>query len=405
MLVEGSEAASSPQPPDDHEFAADATSFVPDEIAAFRAQFGMPSNFTVTLRKRLPSGSMGICAPFLRVGTGKLSELTMLDIGQQYGPGDYTLSFTWLVRGGPEGDRRQKQHKSEEMHFTLEEAQWRPVHDKWKREQQRADLEERITHQKRMAEAAEAAKLDAQLAAAPEGKKSGLDEIKAAMDLVRTVQGTLGVGGGKSGLDLEGILKIATVVVPLMKELFGGRDKSDDLIKVMLSSQEQSNKMIMALLMKEGGGGQMGLLEKAFNTGMNIVSQAAGAARQLGAPEPEESTLDKILGVVDRMGPFILQMATKTAAQRQADPLYRMAANSEPVRALKQDPALQKDLVQALDERYGFQQTEDILKALSEIGIKRPPELAGNFKDFPSDGYGPDGLPFGSDPAASEAVS
>lgn len=361
----------------------------PNEIKDFITGNGIGNKYQCIVKEHVPGGGF----PILETMNNRHPEIE--EIGKQWGPGTYTLVFSWQVP--KPGGGKEKQMKNLTLEFS--ERSWRDIHEDWLFERNRERKAKR-------AQDLEKAKQEAELRSIENGGKEPqadpLEALKKALETAKTLG--IPVGGttkeGK-GIDLMAIATLLTALKPLLESLFGGPKQTDSavLIKAM-EAQQATNMLLMKTLLESRPGGpssESTHMDKILDMTMKGMGRVLEMQEML-KPAEKETLVDRIFGVVDRFLPNVLELAKVSKEARERDMMYRIAAGSKEMNQARANPDVALALVNKWDEHYGFQTTNDILKV---AGIERPPETAGNEAKFPSDGFGPDGKPLASSPAAA----
>lgn len=355
------------------------TDETPDEIRNFVLENAVANKFTVMLKQKPDNGGV---AQTLRSFTNWYPNVNTL--GRQWGPGSYILVFSW--RGS--GISGKKETITKEYQIELPDRAWADEHDLYLEEKARARREKKDAEWR---EEADRNRAMGGHTAAPQ--VSEIDALKKALELAKS----LGIGLGNQGpaaakpaaekpqktfgeklIDLApAITAIGAVVGPIAIAIIQRPKVKDDntltntLLSHVLNNKPQENetmKQIVPFL--------MGTMKQMFD--MKDSMQ----------PEEKESMVEKILGKLAPMVPAVLALATLPKEERDAHMGVKMARADQGVQAIAGDPEATRIAVQKLDEAYGFQNANDII---SVAGMVRPPDLAENFREWPSPGFGPDG--------------
>lgn len=364
----------------------------PNEIRDFIAGNGIGNKYQCIIKENIAGGTPAI----LETMNNRHPELE--EIGKRWGPGDYTLVFSWSVP--KPGGGKEKQMKNLSLHFS--ERAWRDIHEDY--------LMERSEERKRKrAQDLEKARQEAELRSienggAKEPPPDPLEALKKSLEIAKSLG--IPVGGGAKegkGFDLMGIATLFTALKPLLEGLFGGGKQNDSAILVKaMEAQQATNMLLMKSLLETRPGGastENTHVDKVLNMTMNAMGRVL-EMQDMMKPAEKESLVDRIFGVVDKFLPNVLELAKLSKDARERDMMYRIAANSPEMKQARQHPDVALALVNKWDEFYGFQTTNEILKV---AGIERPAGTAENMAKFPSDGYGSDGNKL--DPATVAAAA
>lgn len=346
----------------------------PDEILDFVMRNDVADKFTVML-KRKPEG--GGTAQSLRNYTNYYPNVNT--IGREWGPGSYVLVFSW--RG--EGLNGKKETITREYKLELPEDAWEEAHEEYLEERQRKRLEK-----KERGWAADAAKIRAQGGAAQASPPSELDVIRKALETARGLG--VNIGGAAKPPEAPKKKTFAETMEELTPAIVAIGGVVSPIIVAMITRQKPpEDKTIMNTLLQHA-------LQKPQEdqTMKTVVPFLMGTMKQLFEmkadmePEEKQGVVEKIFDKIAPMIPAVISMAAMPKAERDSNPMLAMAKAHPDMRQVMADPEMQALSVQKLDETYGFQAANDVLTVM---GIKRPPELAQNFRKYPSKGYRTDG--------------
>ncbi len=338
------------------------------DISEFMAANAVPAKKYGVMLKRRREG-----AAIQNIESYRNRIPTLEEIGKQFGPGVYILVFTWTVKGAPGG----KGTRAENYEMELPEDPWRRRYVKYQREL--LDIQEKEDKERLKAKKEEATLEGLQKNAG--GGGSSIEELKAMAETLRAIGVPIGgnVGGG---LTLEKIVGYVTLLSPILTPIFQNIFAKDNSAKEM-------NALLLQMLINKNQSPEndkmKGLIDTLFTTTQRALALS-------GPAEPKEDIVDKIFGLIETVGPTMLQaIAAKTPEQRKKDPIFNAAAGSAEMKAVKEDPELLEALVNRLDQEYGYQGTDVILKPMEDIGIRRPESTFGNKAKYPSKGFDAEG--------------
>jgi hypothetical protein len=348
----------------------------PDDIVEFMVTHNVGAKYTCMLKEVIPGGG-----PHGILKNTRNEYLDVDTVGAQWGPGEYIWSFAYKVEG-PNGV---KAPTIKEYRIMLPERAWRKIYDNALRERSRVD---KAAADREISEA----KQNAELRAAEKGISTGvagdpLEVLKASMDTLKSLGVKIGGDNGSQKIDWLGI---GTVLAPLVLNFIqNGKSERDKLQAQVQAAQAENMKFLMTMMMNGNGKGESTHMKSILDMAFGAMKQVTDFA-QIMKPEEKRDWVDKIFEVVEKGLPQILEIAKMSQAERNKNYLYQAAVNSPPVKAVQSDTAMQIDLTQKLDKTYGFQTTDEILKA---TGITRHESTMGNKGLFPSKGFGADGAP------------
>lgn len=347
----------------------------PDEVRNFVAANDVADKYTVML-KRKPEG--GGTAQSIKNYTNYYPSVD--HIGKTYGPGDYELVFSW--RG--EGMSGKKEPITRGFKISLPEDVWGEIYedDLYDRRRKRTDKKTKQWEE-------DAAKVRAQGGmAAPAAAPSELDVIRKALETAKSLG--IPVGGTvkpEKEAPKRSFMDRLAEALPAITAL--GAIVSPIVVAIIQKPREKADTTLTSTLLAHA------LNKPAENPMKDVMPFLLGSLKQIMEvkqsmePEEKESMVERIIGKIAPLVPTVLAMATQGPAAVNANPIVQQVRKSPDFQVLAEDPEALIMTVQRFDERYGFQNTNDIL---SVAGLARPAELAGNQALFPSKGYRKDGL-------------
>jgi hypothetical protein len=352
----------------------------PNEIKDFITGNGIGSKYQCIVKEHVPGGGY----PILETRNNDHPEIE--EIGKQWGPGTYTLVFSWSVP--KPGGGKEKQMKNLTLEFS--ERSWRDIHEDWLFERNRERKAKR-------SQELEKAKQEAELRSIENGGKEPtadpLEALKKALETAKALGIPVGgVGKEAKGFDLMAIATLLTALKPLLEGLFGGKQNDSTILVKAMEAQQATNMLLMKTLLdsRQGGGSSDHThMDKILDMTMKGMGRVLEMQDML-KPAEKETLVDRIFGVVDKFLPNVLELAKLSKEARERDMMYKIGVNSKEMKQAREHPDVALALVTKWDEFYGFQTTNDILKV---AGIERPPATADHMAKYPSDGFGPDGNP------------
>ncbi len=337
---------------------------VPDEISQFFEELGVgKKSFNVMIRKPAGGGGGG----WLHVDTLK-SQVPSLDlIGEHYGPGDYTLAFSWYQsKSAPGGAKTIIKN----MAVSLPSEPWKRRHLRWLAEQDRQAEEEEDRQNSRQIQRATVRSV----AKGMTGGASSIEELKVAAQLLRELNPQANRQGINWNEILTGVAAVAGILTPLIAPML--TRKQDFSVKDLLDMNQANSDRMITLLANQnrqspGEEKVMGLLDTVLKAADRVVSMGAA---------PEKETIgERIFNMLENIGPqMLLAFANKSQTDREKDPMFKIAAGSEELRLLQTDPQALVEVVNNMDKEWGFDQTNTILEGMKSLGITRPASTLGN---------------------------
>lgn len=296
-------------------------------------------------------------------------------IGKNYGPGDYELAFKWEHTDAFGNTKWQ----GEDVPITISDK----MEAEYKKHQMDIKLREMGERRKKVNEAMLEQKLESQIYNDNPGNEnaSPLEVGKLYLKQVIETNRELGLGGNQlvpqKGVEWD---KILTVAAPLVVSLLSNmqeqarrqEEKSEKFMLMMLQMSNDSNSKIMELMKSQQTGKGAG--EAYIKEFTDMVKGVVDLKELVNGGTPQKETVvDRIFGIVERVAPEILKVASMRQAERMADPRYYaakglVAANPD-FQAVMHDPKLLAEFIGRLDETLGWEQTDQILEV---GGIKRP---------------------------------
>lgn len=336
------------------------TNETPDEISMFLSTNGIADKYQMVLKEVLNSGKPQYIRGFSNW------HPTIDDIGEQWGPGEYEITFSWKETGI--GGKKQPVAKS--FKINLPEKAWGPIHQAYlekRREEQLEKDKQKIHHE------AERARAYGQTAA-PQGA-SDLDTLKKAAETLRSLGVPLGGPAATPKTDwasvLVGLAPVMAALAPVASA-FITRKRED--------SQGPLLQLLISKMLDHKPQGESEYMKQAFGFVMGTMKNMLEVKQQMQPEEKEpfiERVFDKLVGSM----PMLMELAKLSKSQRENSMMYQMAKSHPDVQAVLGDVELQIAFVNKLDKFYGFEQTNQILEVM---GVPRPPVTAENAKHYPS---------------------
>jgi hypothetical protein len=350
----------------------------PNEIRDFISGNGIGNKYQCIIKEHVPGGGQAI----LESLNNRHPEIE--EMGKQWGPGTYTLVFSWSVP--KPGGGKEKQMKNLTLEFS--ERSWRDIHEDWLFERNRERKAKRATDLEKARQEAELRSIES---GGKEPQADPLEALKKALETAKTLGIPIGGGKESKGLDLMGIATLLTALKPLLEGLFGGKQNDSTILIKAMEAQQATNMLLMKTLLENpsgrGNSPEGAHMDKILDMTMKGMGRVLEMQDML-KPAEKETLVDRIFGMVDKFLPNVLELAKLSKDARERDMMYKIAAGSKEMKQAREHPDVALALVNKWDEFYGFQTTNEILKV---AGIERPPATADNLAKFPSDGYGPDG--------------
>lgn len=342
---------------------------IPEEVASAIAEFGLTKhNFKVMLKEK-PEGSEnagghGGGGAFIKAWSRQIPSLEY--IAQQWGPGEYNFLFTWM---GKDPDTGRQATQRCEIPFTISEK-YREVYEEAcdRRTRERLEKQQRELDRLRTRGAISNAAAPGQSGEEKQSAKKYLEDLMATNQM-------LGLSKSGGGIDWEKLTPLLSLVLPpLLTSLFGASARSEerfDKMMQMMLAQTSANHNSMLELAKIQNPNPHGrdMMSEMFDMvkGAIDLKEAINGGR--------ESTVDKVFGMIERVAPMIMMMASMPRAVRDGNPATKAAQayvqSSPEFQEALHDPGQLAELIGRLDEFYGWRLTDEIL---SVGGAVRPAE-------------------------------
>lgn len=334
---------------------------IPTDIADFMTINGISSReYEVTLNKFNPT-----LQEWEFLCTKKNYIIPTEQVGEQYGAGKYKWNFTYVnenVNG-----KKQKLTKVFEKtlgsHFDLKHEEYK---SKIKETQELKDIERQVKTLQRT-------KL-------LEGSDDGMLKMKQTVSILKD----LGINIGNQSASTD---KTMEILMSMQQQSQAQMQQFLTMMVQMQQAQAQNQAQMIVGMMapltgiinsvltnSQGKENPMGMFNQAFQMVSNIMD------KKMEINAPQESTLDKILGVVSESVPLIMSWASQTAEARQKSLTYKMAMGTPEFKQVKNDSELLEKLINKVDEAHGTAVTDAMLKAAE---INRPEHLKENYTKFP----------------------
>lgn len=311
---------------------------VPDEVLAFLASHRSEGHDYKCIIKRKPSSGG---TPTTLPGDHKNTQPTLQEVGERFGPGEYTYVFSFKS-AGPSG---RKQSVTKECDFVLGE-EWSDAHEEYK-------LKEVIERRKKGKLLIEKARLNAELSGddmrgIPGVEKSEIEKLKESLLMVKELESLSGKNDNSK-------------MYEMMME-----NQRTSMMTMMQMSQKSSDTMMQLLMAVLTG-------SMAKNQAPDPIQHMKGLVDLLGIKmemnemmNPQKETMvDKLFGLMEGVLPSILQMVSqKGIAAAQAQPIVKMAKDSEDFNTMVKDPAMRDTMINKLFSAHGMKDTNIILATM-----------------------------------------
>lgn len=295
-------------------------------------------------------------------------------IALNYGPGKYTLAFSWDDHSDPNKPNN-KHKKWAKIPITIS--------DKYRDEYRAFKLRKKVADHRELQEKVLQNKIDAQIdnslfGGETKSEESDMEKGRKYVQYIVESQRMLGLQQQnqqpQKSFDLE---KILATVVPLVPAILSymdnkakeSREMQNQLFMLMLSQNEKNNQSLIET-MKAVKGPSSG--SEMMRDTFDMIRDALDLKSMLTG-DKKDGVLDRVMGMVESALPQIMQFAAMSAQQRQQNIMYQMAQTglqyNKDLNAVRNDPELLSEMVGKLDTYYGWEQTDQILAVAN---IPRP---------------------------------
>lgn len=348
------------------------TDDTPDEILDFVRSNDVADKYTVMLKQQPDGGGK---PQTLRSFSNYYPNVNTL--GREWGPGSYILVFSWQAVG----ISGKKETVTKDYKLELPERAWGDEHDTWLQERRDKALEAKTKRWKE-----DAIKDTIMRPVQPQTQQDPVDNLKKSIETLKALGVPIGGPAPKAEKEVPkrdwaafavNMAPLVTAMMPLAVALISKVKPKDDrevekmLLAHALNKPENDNmKTVLPFL--------MGSIKQIFEL------------KESMQPEEKVGWVEKIFDKMGPMVPMVIAAVAESRSTGKMNPLVAMAGNSADAQKIKEDPELQILAANKLDQKYGFQQANDVMEAM---GMVRPAETLGNFAFYPSDGYDTHGQP------------
>jgi hypothetical protein len=180
----------------------------------------------------------------------------------------------------------------------------------------------------------------------------------------------------QKGFDWEKVLPAALAALPalltfMQNSQMAAQQNNNHMMMMMLKMSEESKNTTLEMVKTMSGNNRAADAVKEYK---DMIMGAIDIKEAInGTREEKETIADKIFRMIESIAPLVLTLATKTPAQRAADPMLTMAKpmieGMPEYEAMKKDPELLAIEIRRLDDHFGWTQTDGILTVM---GFERP---------------------------------
>lgn len=312
----------------------------PPDVTEFLNNIGIAEKQYVCTIKKAPLE--GSATKTFLPGNYKGCYPEIEDIGKRFGPGQYFYVFAWTNK-----DANGKMAKSMKEYKIYLGSEWDDIHDEhmaevWAKKEKNLI---KTAHQKKLRDAARGILPD--------------ENHAPASDPIEDMRKTMGV--------------LKDLGVPIGGAVPAAHNNSDSMTMMMafMQLQQKSSENSMTMMVQ-----MMGMMMSSNKPQSNgdmmteMFSLFKGMVNMKELMNPEKQTMvDRLFTLAESAMPAIMQIASKPAAQRAADPLVGMVKNSEDFQNIKNDPEALAEMIRKWDDAHGFEKTNIILET---VGLRRP---------------------------------
>lgn len=341
----------------------------PDEISVFLAANAIGEKYQMVL-KELPNGGK---PQYIKAFSSY--HPTIDQIGEQWGPAEYEITFSWQERG-IDG---KKKPVAKSFRIELSEKAWREPHEKWLAEKSKKREDER---QAKLNIEVERARAFGGVGMAPPGTAgqaptSDIDNLLKTMTTLKQLGVPIGgpAGGAPPAKDwgaiLVGLAPVIAAISPILAAYVGRKKEENPIMTLLITKLLDSKPQGESDTMKTVVPFLMGTMKQLFEM------------KEEMKPQEKEPFIERVFDKLAASMPMVMEFAKMGKAQRETNPMYNMARNSPEAKAILADEELQAMMVDRLDKYYGFAQANQVLEVM---GIPRPTSTAQNAAAYPSPG-------------------
>lgn len=299
-------------------------------------------------------------------------------VAKHYGPGSYFFAFTYSKAPGNPGsaekqkaDEKARQEKKV-VPFIISEKM-RELYETFQFEKKIKLMEER---KKRIRDLKMTGELDKAIMGDSDdvNKQSAKEYVKEILD----VAGSLGLNRG-STTDWAGLIaSAAPIALPILNMMMENSRRADEkatqMQMLMINMMQQGNKNMVDVMMNNQ---QQGGAQQTFELMKGMVSNMLDFKEEIKERTEETSGVDRIIDMIAKAMPMIAGILTMSAAQRQANPMVKMAVDqvgaqmerNPDFQAVKNNPEVLRELVLKTDPEYGWEAIDGLLGI---AGMARP---------------------------------
>jgi hypothetical protein len=307
-------------------------------------------------------------------------------IAKNYGPGSYFFAFTYSKGAGNPGTNEEKKKADEKARqekktvpFIISEKM-REVYDAYQFDKKIKLMEAR---KKRIRDLKMNGELDKAIMGDSDdvNKQSAKEYVKEILD----VAGSLGLNRGSSTDWGALIASAAPIALPLLNMMMENSRRADEkatqMQMLMINMMQQGNKNLVDIMANNQ---QQGGAQQTFDLMKGMFSNMLDFKEEIKERTEESSGVDRIIDMIAKAMPMIAGILTMSAAQRQANPMVRMAVdqvgaqmNQNPdFQAVKNNPEVLKELILKTDPAYGWEAIDGLLNIAGMVRPDDCPRLA-----------------------------
>lgn len=320
----------------------DEDAALPDDVKAFAEANNIDGKYQCILKQKPPHGGADVV---MRSYNDRFPSLDQ--VGEEFGPGEYTWTFSWRVQDITDGKKRSTMKN---FKVVLGES-YREAHDRF---QEKKAAEE----QKRLVKTVERNRI-----LHPAGEAPSLDSL---LETLAKLQKATGGGAGGS---MDAVLKI------MADNQAAANARMERLLEAMATRRSGPDLMTIATALATMGPLLQPLIARflapppqptdADDKAMERVLKLVDFKKAL-EPAPQESIADKVFDMLQGLGPAVLAMLESRPGRMMA----RAQIQGRPeFKALAGDPDELVKLVLKLDSAFGPENTD---KVLDVAGWTRP---------------------------------
>lgn len=317
-----------------------------EEIQEWLSENGLNEKaFTVSVKKTPLDG--GFPAYMSYVEKNKIPDREFL--GREYGPGKYTIGFTYWT---PSVQTGKPKRSVKDFTIMLDES-WQDIHDAYQTEKwikNTANME-KLAMRMKMKKIVKSGGED-------DNKKSELESLKDSLSILKSLGVPIGGNLAAPAANSKNDLSFMTLMM----------ESNKNMLQMQMENQKNMATMMMGMMQMFAGQNKNSGSEQMFKEVMGLVMNTVDLKNAL-TPE-RKSSLDKVIEMIGEMAPGIVSIYQQKGLEAaRKSPLVDAAKNTKQFQDIKNNAVDLEYIVKTMDEKQGPEQTDIFLKTL---GLTRP---------------------------------